>query len=334
MLTRKSTFEELMSYPGMEKVEKYIFQPQGKDASEKDKEYGYDGMKKLSFEQLCSFASPAWNPDSMADGFNHIAKVLDSGIEMELPIYTKEEVDADWTKERVGLLQFPVEKKGPFALVCAGGAYTGVASLVEAFPVARRLNEMGITAFVLQYRAGVEGAAIKSGEDIRRAITYILEHHEELHVTEEYAAFGFSAGGHLVAMLGTENEGYKTYGIKKPGMLGLCYPFVAGVEAKEDEFGMSKMMFGEEDCPEIRNAYTVIEHLDVDYPKTFIWQTVEDEQVPYEKNGLEIYKRLKALGVPCKLKEVAHGMHGLGIGKASEAEGWLEEAVAFWFKDK
>lgn len=113
-------------------------------------------MKKITLKMMASAVSPAWNPRSMAKGFQAIASHLDAGIPMKQEIYSIEERKADPTKERTGLLWFPAGKKGPFALVCAGGAYLSVASLVEAFPVARRLNELGITAFVMQYRAGVK----------------------------------------------------------------------------------------------------------------------------------------------------------------------------------
>lgn len=33
-------------------------------------------------------------------------------------------------------------------------------------------------------------------------------------------------------------------------------------------------------------------------------------------------------------KCVKHGLHGLGLGTGSEAQGWLEEAVAFWKNQK
>ena len=345
MFTRKTTMGEAASCPQLAGLTKYLF-PQPQDEISKgsetpqpsaDAENGNAAqgpnpqqMMAVTFEQLCGAVSPAWNPDSMADGFNAIVAHMDNGVPMEQSIYSPEEIAADATKARVGLLWFPAKKKGPFALVCAGGAYMSVASIVEAFPVAKRLNELGITAFVLQYRAGVRGAAPKSGEDIRRAITYIIENKDRFNVEEDYAAFGFSAGGHLVAELGTTNQGYKVYGLPKPEMLGLCYPLVAFAQKKENCAGAQagqglssgesstsdeqmrqiiSMMFEGEVTDAVLDEFTPVNHLDRDYPKTFIWQTKEDEQVPFEANALEIYRRLERLGVPCRLKAVEHGLH-------------------------
>ncbi len=332
MFTRKTTLGEAASCPQLAGLAKYIFpQPvQNKEKGGAPQGPDPQQMMAVSFEQLCGAVSPAWNPDSMADGFNAIVVHMDNGVPVEQFIYSSEEVAKDATKARVGLLWFPTKEKGPFALVCAGGAYMSVASIVEAFPVAKRLNDLGITAFVLQYRAGVRGAATKSGEDIRRAISYIIENKERLNVDEGYAAIGFSAGGHLVSELGTNNQGYKVYGLPKPQMLGLCYPLVAFAQKDEQMRQAVAMMFEGEVTDAVLDEFTPIEHLDKDYPKTFIWQTREDEQVPFEANALEIYQRLKKLGVPCRLKAVEHGLHGLGLGEGSEAAGWLDEAVDFW----
>lgn len=329
MFTEESTFEEILSYPGMAALEKFIMQ-QPVEGQEDMVDPAPEEMKKITLKMLASAVSPAWNPRSMAKGFNAIAAHLDADVPMKQEIYSSEEKKADPTKERTGLLWFPAEKKGPFALVCAGGAYMSVASLVEAFPVADRLNELGVTAFVLQYRAGVKGAAEKSGEDLRRALKFILDQREKFHVEEGYAAFGFSAGGHLVSELGTDNEGYKVYGLPKPQMLGLCYPLVAFAQEDEQMENCQNIMFEEGDREQMKEHFTPVEHLSRDYPKTFIWQTVEDEQVPFEANGHEIYRRLQKLGVPSKLKTVQHGLHGLGLGEDSEAAGWLDEAVEYW----
>lgn len=275
MFTENTAFEEILSYPGMADLEKFIMQ-QPAEGREDTAGPAPEEMKKITLKMLASAVSPAWNPRSMAKGFQAIALHLDAGIPMKQEIYSAEERKADPSKERVGLLWFPSEKKGPFALVCAGGAYMSVASLVEAFPVAKRLNELGITAFVLQYRAGVKEAAAKSGEDLRRALKFILERKEKFNVEEGYAVFGFSAGGHLVSELGTDNEGYKVYGLPKPQMLGLCYPVVAFARDDEQTKAMVEIITGDAaDKEAMKIRFTPIEHLSRDYPKTFIWQTVE-----------------------------------------------------------
>lgn len=330
MFNEKSTFGEILDYPGMKDFEKFILPlpVEGQDGGVPMAE----DMKNLSLKKMTSLIT-AWNPKSISDGFNAIAENLRKGRKTEYEIYTPEEIAEDPSKERTGIVWFPSGQKGPFAIICAGGAYMNVASISEAFPTAARLSNIGITAFVLQYRAGVKGAAEKSEEDLRRAVTFVMTHSEKFGVEKRYAAFGFSAGGHLVAELGTENEGYKVAGIPAPQMLVLCYPFLSFAQENEQMPKTMNMMFGDQaDLNAMKKRFSPMEHLNINYPKTYIWQTVDDDQVPYELNGYEMFIRLQKLGVPSKLKSIQHGEHGLGLGEGTEAEGWLEEAVAFWDK--
>ncbi len=48
-------------------------------------------------------------------------------------------------------------KKHPFAVICPGGGYGVICSFIEGTPIARKLNERGISAFIVYYR--VKGKA-------------------------------------------------------------------------------------------------------------------------------------------------------------------------------
>lgn len=253
--------------------------------------------------------------------------------------YTDEEKNEDPEKKNTALFWFPTGKKAPFAISIAGGGYNGVCSLMEGFPVAAKLNEMGINAFVLDYRAGTDDAADKSEEDLHRAIQFIFENKERFQLEDSYAVVGFSAGGHLTAEFGTDNRGYKTADLPKPEMLGLGYACV-NLEFTEEEKKqqLSEDMFGKNREKEYyiakRNEFTVLDHISSNYPPAFIWHTMEDELIPYEDNAVAMKEILDCVGVRNQLKCVKHGLHGLGLGTGSEAQGWLEEAVAFWKNQK
>ena len=250
-----------------------------------------------------------------------------------------EEKNEDPEKKNTALFWFPTGKKAPFAISIAGGGYNGVCSLMEGFPVAAKLNEMGINAFVLDYRAGTDDAADKSEEDLHRAIQFIFENKERFQLEDSYAVVGFSAGGHLTAEFGTDNRGYKTADLPKPEMLGLGYACV-NLEFTEEEKKqqLSEDMFGKNREKEYyiakRNEFTVLDHISSNYPPAFIWHTMEDELIPYEDNAVAMKEILDCVGVRNQLKCVKHGLHGLGLGTGSEAQGWLEEAVAFWKNQK
>lgn len=118
-------------------------------------------------------------------------------------------------------------------------------------------------------------------------------------------------------------------------MLGLGYACV-NLEFTEEEKKqqLSEDMFGKNREKEYyiakRNEFTVLDHISSNYPPAFIWHTMEDELIPYEDNAVAMKEILDCVGVRNQLKCVKHGLHGLGLGTGSEAQGWLEEAVAFW----
>ena len=292
-----------------------------------------------TLEEIARRVSPSWNPDDMAYGLNRLAELCYNDTEVLQQFYTDEEKNEDPEKKNTALFWFPTGKKAPFAISIAGGGYNGVCSLMEGFPVAAKLNEMGINAFVLDYRAGTDDAADKSEEDLHRAIQFIFENKERFQLEDSYAVVGFSAGGHLTAEFGTDNRGYKTADLPKPEMLGLGYACV-NLEFTEEEKKqqLSEDMFGKNREKEYyiakRNEFTVLDHISSNYPPAFIWHTMEDELIPYEDNAVAMKEILDCVGVRNQLKCVKHGLHGLGLGTGSEAQGWLEEAVAFWKNQK
>ena len=147
-----------------------------------------------------------WNAESMADGWNYLSDKAKSG-KVFYDIYTAEELAADPSKKLTGIAAFPLDKKAKFCLVCAGGGYGSVCSMVEAYPVIKALNEMGYAAFSLQYRVGKDAKAPNPMDDLAQAVRYILDNADELNVdTSGYAVMGFSAGGHLTASFGTDRK--------------------------------------------------------------------------------------------------------------------------------
>ena len=120
---------------------------------------------------------------------------------------------------------------------------------------------------------------------------------------------------------------------------GLGYACV-NLEFTEEEKKqqLSEDMFGKNREKEYyiakRNEFTVLDHISSNYPPAFIWHTMEDELIPYEDNAVAMKEILDCVGVRNQLKCVKHGLHGLGLGTGSEAQGWLEEAVAFWKNQK
>ena len=118
----------------------------------------------------------------------------------------------------------------PFAVICPGGGYSIVCSFIEGTPIARRLNERGISAFIVYYRVRGKARFPQPQDDLARAVEEILSRAEEYRVEKEsYSVWGSSAGGHLAASFGTESMGWAKYGLPKPGAIVLSYPVISMV---------------------------------------------------------------------------------------------------------
>lgn len=91
----------------------------------------------------------------------------------------------------------------PAMLVVPGGGYQ-YCSDREGEPVALAYMAQGFNAFVLRYTADATTPIDKALQDGAAAMDYLRANAAELEIdSQQIAAVGFSAGGHLVASLGT-----------------------------------------------------------------------------------------------------------------------------------
>jgi len=291
----------------------------------------------LSFLKMVNLSflgklSKTWNVEDMADGLNRMIDLSNNSIKTHYEIWSDEEKAADPRKVDTALFHFPVKKWGPSVLICPGGAYMGVASIMEGFPIAASLNKMGYSAFVLHYRTGKENPWHAPMEDLQQALHFILDHSDEFNIdNENYAVAGFSAGGHLTASLGTDNYGYKRWNLRKPNALILGYPATIFDHMTRVHKQAMHIVLGKKPTKDQIDSITIINHIDRDFPPTFVWQC-EDDDVVYFENSERLAGKLKEVGIPHRLKVVSSGGHGLGLGNGTLAQGWLTEAVQFWLK--
>ncbi len=89
-------------------------------------------------------------------------------------------------------------------VVCPGGGYRNLAYEKEGTQIAEWLNLRGITAFVLTYRLTPRYHYPEPILDGYRSVRWVRSHAAEYHVApDRIGMWGFSAGGHLVGMVGT-----------------------------------------------------------------------------------------------------------------------------------
>src|SRR3954451_1690131 len=131
-------------------------------------------------------APERWIAGSSPDAFHRVTDIHKPSIIVYLP---------------------PKEKATAAAFVVApGGGHRYLVMDLEGEFVAKRLNEMGVAAFVLKSRlARAEGSTYKpeveSLADLQRAVRVVRSRAEEWGIdTTRVGVIGFSAGGHLAAL--------------------------------------------------------------------------------------------------------------------------------------
>ena len=197
------------------------------------------------------------------------------------------------------LYPYVLSQKSKFAVICPGGGYGTVCNFVEGKPYARKLNELGYSAFVLRYRTRKKGRYPAPMEDLSRAAEYILANSDDLNVDPEgYSVWGSSAGGHLAASFGTQNMGYVCCGAPKPAALILSYPVVSMEEYGHP--GSAKNLLGKGYSQHLVDEVSVEKHVWEGYPPTFVWTSKQDEVVNC-RNSVMLAEQLEKHSVPLSL---------------------------------
>ena len=224
-------------------------------------------------------------------------------------------------------------KRHPFAVICPGGGYTMVCSYIEGVPYARKLNEMGISAFIVYYRVKEAARFPAPQDDLARAVREIWARADEYMLDRDnYSVWGSSAGGHLAASFGTENMGYAHYGLPRPGALVLIYPVISMRPEVTEKYTHDRLL-GEDAEAEMEAFASVDEQVGKEYPPTYIWCGDADRTVKPD-NTRRMAEAMERAGVPCRCEIIPGVDHGVGPGTGTAAQGWIERAAAFWREQK
>lgn len=268
------------------------------------------------------------NQPSIIHGFNFLLQAYKKGDCLH-SIWEKAQRTADPQKEQTGIFAFPVPGAKRFMLIIPGGGYFNVCSFIEGFPFAKRCNELGISAFVLQYRVCAGAHYPNPQEDAAQAVCYILNHRDDFDLAgQDYAVLGFSAGGHLAASFSVEQLGWGRFGVPKPQAVILGYPVITMTDLTHDGSRQNLLAEGAGD-EELQSLYSVEKQVTAAYPPTFVWNCAEDNVVPAENSAM-LALALCSCGVPVSHEIFPGTVHGWGMADGTPAQGWFERAIAFW----
>lgn len=235
------------------------------------------------------------DPDETVEIVNNLRNRAEAGETVFYDIYTEEEKAEDPEKEDTGLFFFKGTPGEKFAVCNAGGGFAYVGAMQDSFPHALELSKKGYNAFALIYRPGAQTAC----EDLARAISFIFEHAEELEVdTDCYSLWGGSAGARMAAYLGSYGPA-RFGGDDLPGPGAVIMQYTGHTDYTEND-PPTYACVGENDG--IAN-----------------WRTMEER-----------IENLDAAGIRTEFHHYPDLQHGFGLGIGTSAEGWINDAIAFW----
>jgi acetyl esterase/lipase len=219
---------------------------------------------------------------------------------------------------------------GTAVIVVAGGGYRRINIRATSEAMARWLNIMGVTAFVLYYRMPVDGWAPQAPlQDMQRAVRVVRARAAEFGVDPaKIGAVGASAGGHLVGMISSRaDEAF--YGpiddadkqSARPDFAGLIYPVIT-LKPPFDNTQTRRMMAGENPTAEQSAAMSVETHVSNRTPPTFLAQCVDDS-ISAVDNSLIMFGALRAAKAPVELHVFEQGGHSFNMGvPGGPTSGW------------
>ncbi|MGN0972143.1 MAG: alpha/beta hydrolase [Aristaeellaceae bacterium] len=235
------------------------------------------------------------DPNMTVEIVNSLKARAQAGETVFFDIYTEDEKAADPAKRDTGLFFFRGEPGARFAVCNAGGGFAYVGAMHDSFPHALTLSRMGYNAFALIYRPGAQTAC----EDLARAIRFIFDHAEELEVdTSGYSLWGGSAGGRMAAWVGAYGTAaFWEKALPRPAAVIIQYT------------GLSE--------------YSPLD------PPTYACVGDSDGIASWRVMQRRL-EAIAALGTDTEFHVYPGLSHGFGLGTGTLAEGWINDAVAFW----
>ena len=227
---------------------------------------------------------------------------------------------------------------GTAVVVCPGGGYRGLAMDHEGDQVAKWLNSIGVSAFVLKYRLGPKYHHPVELGDAQRAIRTVRAKAAEYRVApDRIGIMGFSAGGHLASTAGTHFDAGDASAADsidragcRPDFLVLGYPVISFTTPYTHK-GSLENLLGNHPDPKLVESLSNELQVTAQTPPTFLFHTTADTTVPVE-NSVLFYLALRKAGVPAEMHIYERGPHGVGLAPLDEALSSWPSRLAAWMR--
>lgn len=252
---------------------------------------------------------------------------------------------------RISRVQFPsmdvyLPKSGTATgravLILPGGGYQILAYHWEGTQFAKWLQSKGIAGIVLKYRLPTSRSLVNGQwaplSDAQRALRLCRHMANSWGIDpDKIGVMGFSAGGHLAAMLSTKyaEEVYPPTdaidGLSaRPDFSVLIYPVIT-FTGPDMHLGSRQALLGEDPTDDMLRFFSPELNADARTPPAFLLHASDDAGVP-PGNSLLYYQALLKQGTPASLHIFPKGGHGFAMGeKIPLLRDWPEMLLA-WFR--
>ncbi len=219
------------------------------------------------------------------------------------------------TEPTITLYQPKVKANGCGVVVCPGGGYNILAWDLEGTEICEWFNSFGVTAVLLKYRVprrSKDTPHVPPLQDAQRALRLTRQNAKDWGIDpNRLGILGFSAGGHLTVMTGTQWDRSSYDSIDDADQLS-CRPdfmmpiYAAYLGDKKDETKLNSLV-----------------RVTSETPPTFMAVTLDDKM-----RGLHaalLLVELKKADVPAELHVYSQGGHGYGLRPS-------DDPVSTWHK--
>ena len=223
-------------------------------------------------------------------------------------------------------------------IVCPGGGYRSLAYPKEGIQIAEWLNVHGITAFVLTYRLTPRYHYPEPILDGYRSVRWVRSHAAEYNIDpKRIGMWGFSAGGHLAAMVGTHFDDGNPKApdpidraSDRPDFVISSY---GGLTLQPDvaATGALTNLFVGPPPPQAMNDLSPDLHVTFRTPPFFLYATTPDQAVPV-LSSVVFYTALVNANVPAEMHIFETGPHGTALGQSNPELAELPTLLENWLR--
>lgn len=224
----------------------------------------------------------------------------------------------------------PAKPSGAAVIICPGGGYGILAIDKEGHDVAKKFQEIGVTAFVLKYRLPsdliMKDKSLGPLQDALQAIYLVRKNAASFNIDpNRVGIMGFSAGGHLASTASTHFADLKIDNQEnislRPSFSILIYPVITfGVNTHG---GSMKNLLGENPTEEQKKYFSSERQVTAQTPPAFLVHANTDKSVPVQ-NSLRYNEALVKNNIPVELHAYQAGGHGFGLNNKTTKDDWFE----------